>query len=660
MANLEILQCSGCGASLTPSSLTCEYCGNKNVVKTQRNPLKLKSDVAQDYIKYFTQKAKENPKDTNAMYSMGLLYLNLKNYELAQRNFKEAIDLSPFDADMYFYYALSLIGNRPLKELHSSEIKRIEEYLNSAIAMETKCKYLMLLMAIKQEYYVQNGLKINGETPNELYERALEYAPNDLDDITEHIVLRDQDIIEKIKKAQGIDITKEAKSEKEAFVKNKKLNFHNANCPFCGSKGMLPIGNGKCYCSSCEKEIDENDFEQANDGFNFCYDYEKDIDYKVDEKSDVKELLDRGQRQLLFDYYHNPTYPTKQSKPFYPIFSRIWKLILSLVLMLIIFIVFSLSKILFSDFDVRPAQTVQQELDEYVADLSSRNKKLTKQERIDKYNELKQDSIDAQSSKEQFFASNIIIQYEDINNNKIWGKPDPNADDVKELNGVKKEWMSVVWGIVLFLPLIIWTIVTIVKCKNIYSLRKFINGENKEAIDEYNFWLEMFEKRPTIKGLRSYIYHFLSDSNSLVPYGDPVSCELERNNLNESDLKGKSLFLNYYAVDDEGLSIFSDVFYVIALLEKDCVKVFKNRWNTVEEHLDECDVKTAYYSKIQSAAIENGCLIIGDIEIVLPENDINIFAYQSTNKGNKQTYSQERTSDPKEFLKALNQLITTH
>ncbi|MDR1585348.1 MAG: hypothetical protein LBS07_04135 [Prevotellaceae bacterium] len=46
MAQLEILQCSGCGSSLTPGSLTCEYCGNKNILKTQRNPLKINSETA--------------------------------------------------------------------------------------------------------------------------------------------------------------------------------------------------------------------------------------------------------------------------------------------------------------------------------------------------------------------------------------------------------------------------------------------------------------------------------------------------------------------------------------------------------------------------------------------------------------------------------------
>ncbi|MDR1585347.1 MAG: hypothetical protein LBS07_04130 [Prevotellaceae bacterium] len=595
---------------------------------------------------------------------MGLLYMSLKNYELAQRNFRDAIDQSPFEADMYYYYSLSLIGGRTFKDVDSKDVKRIEEYLNAAMGMETKCKYLMLLMAVKQEYYLANGLKIQGETPDKLYERALEYAPDGLEEITEYTALRDGETISKIKRAQGLEEEDGGGGKnapgKEPSLNKKRIDYRTAICPECGHKG-LRYNNSLLLleCPDCEFEIDESDYEPVQDGFAFAYAYEKDLYFREDEKSDVKALLDRGQREQLFKFYNEPSYPEKISKPGYSIFERIWKLALNVVLTFIIFIIFALTGVLFTDYKPFPDKTVQQELNEY-ADRTAKTKKLNRQERAAKYAELKQDSIASAQEKADFFANAIIIGYDDSNSDFHWGKPSENEAVITLYEGIKKEWTSLLWGTLLFLPIIIWLIVTIVKMSSISAERKRIGLTNKENLDYYKFALDMFEKRPTIKGYRSYIYHFLSDANTWVPYGDPVGTELKRNGIDEADLRGKSLFLNYYDENDSGMSLLDAVYYVVAVLEKDCVKVFKNRWETEDEQLGESDEKTAYYSKIPSASIEDGCLNIGDIQIVLPENSCNIFAYQNTDKGDKISYSQDRTSDPKEFLKALNKLITSH
>ncbi len=186
MAQLEILQCAGCGSPLAPDALVCEYCGNKNLIRSKRDPLKITSKIVGDYIAFYTKKTKKNPKDTDSLYAMGLLYLGLKNYELAERNLKEAIDRSPLDADVYYYYALSLLAGRTIQEMGTEQVERIGQYLGTALQMETKCKYLVLLAAVREEYYVQNHLICPGEGPQELFEQAAGYTPDELDEITEH------------------------------------------------------------------------------------------------------------------------------------------------------------------------------------------------------------------------------------------------------------------------------------------------------------------------------------------------------------------------------------------------------------------------------------------------------------------------------------------
>ena len=218
MATLESYQCKGCGSPLDKESLKkCPYCGSSNVLKSDVNPLNMNQDMAQKYVEFFKQKTDSNPKDTNSLFAMGLLYLGLKNYELAQRNFKNAIDLSPLESDMYYYYALSLIHGKSIKSLDNQVINRIEEYLSTAISMQVKCKYLLFQMAIKQEYYVGNGFKYEGESPEELYEKSKEYSSTEVDELLSHAILRDQFTIDCINTSVGVSTQATCKKNKREY-----------------------------------------------------------------------------------------------------------------------------------------------------------------------------------------------------------------------------------------------------------------------------------------------------------------------------------------------------------------------------------------------------------------------------------------------------------
>ena len=124
---------------------------------------------------------------------MGLFYLGLKNYELAQRNFKEAIDLTPMDADVYYYFALSLFAGRSPRVLDHQEAERINSYLQTAIQMHEKRKYLILEMVLKQGYFEAQGLKYSGNTPNSLFETIQTISPevDEIDEIETHLNIAD-------------------------------------------------------------------------------------------------------------------------------------------------------------------------------------------------------------------------------------------------------------------------------------------------------------------------------------------------------------------------------------------------------------------------------------------------------------------------------------
>jgi len=582
MATLESYQCKGCGSPLDRDSLKqCPYCGSANFIKAEVNPLKMNQEMAQKYVNFFQQKSKENPKDTNSLFAMGLLYLGLKNYELAQRNFKEAIDLSPMEADMYYYYALSLLGGKSPRTLDHKEITRIEEYLNSAINMEKKCKYIALLMAVKEEYYVGNGLKIPGESPLDLFEKAKEYSPDDIDEIQTHVLLRDQNTIDCINEIAGIEP------------------------------------------EETEDEENDDDEDVTNN--------EEDDEDEDDEDEEYVEL-DQGQRYDYFRYRYEPVKPGNNDNPIphYPVVRTIWKFALMLVYTFIIFIILNITGLGFKSNEIalNPVP-VSEKFDKLKTESAH---KLSKKERQELFTKLTNDSIE-KARKDSSFNSGYITIFTRI------------KGESEHFLGVKKDKMSFVWIIVLFLPLIFWLF------KNI-KLYTSISGQRKFIKNEYDQDLQGFNTKPTENQMKMFIENYLSDI---------VDIELNYYKIDEDDLKGKILFVNYYIPaeeDDPEQYEGSGIGYTVALLEETKVIVLSSMWRIYEKNPEKGASQSIFYSDIKSVKLTGDRLMFGDISIKIP--DESIFEYQNDDPDDELTFSNDRTSDAREFKTALDKLVNSY
>jgi len=200
MAKVNILQCSGCGANLLPDNSRCAYCGSVNVVTAEVNPFKLEPELKSKYTSYFREKAAANPGDTSALYSVGLFYLELKNYELASRNFSEAISHSPDNPDVYYYYALSLFGGKKPRKLMLKDMKKIEEYLNTSLQLEKQAKTLYLLALAKDDFYNANCLTMTGQDPSSMISEAnsLSVSDEEIDFMLSHVVIKDENLLSSI------------------------------------------------------------------------------------------------------------------------------------------------------------------------------------------------------------------------------------------------------------------------------------------------------------------------------------------------------------------------------------------------------------------------------------------------------------------------------
>jgi tetratricopeptide (TPR) repeat protein len=198
MAKVEIIRCKGCGANLSPENTTCNYCFSENIVKANENPFNIDQKLAKQYANYFKAKVQNDSTDGNAVFSLGLFYLNLKLYDLAIKSFQKAIELNPDEPEIYYYNALALVKGRRPKTIPFKEIKEIEQYNNAAIQLADKAKYYYLAAIINYDFYATNGMKVPQPDYNELLNSA-SMAENEAIEnkvILDNVIVREEKLIE--------------------------------------------------------------------------------------------------------------------------------------------------------------------------------------------------------------------------------------------------------------------------------------------------------------------------------------------------------------------------------------------------------------------------------------------------------------------------------
>ena len=94
-------------------------------------------------------------------------------FDLAHTFLEKARALKPEDPSISFYLAVSLFqGRRPFKS-KADTVELAEKLLTTCNLLDcTDGKYPFILAIIKQDYYVRNGLRCNGMSPQSLIEEA--------------------------------------------------------------------------------------------------------------------------------------------------------------------------------------------------------------------------------------------------------------------------------------------------------------------------------------------------------------------------------------------------------------------------------------------------------------------------------------------------------
>lgn len=168
----DVKECPQCGAPLKKNSYKCEYCKAELFITSVSYLSNYDNSQIQKYIKYYKDFIETHSDEGKGYMGLGICYLQLSMFPLAQKNLARAMELLPENSSVYYYYCLALIAGRRIRSLSLGTVEELVTYLQTAIGMEPdNALYLLLLMLIKHDFYVLNSFRESEPTYEELAER---------------------------------------------------------------------------------------------------------------------------------------------------------------------------------------------------------------------------------------------------------------------------------------------------------------------------------------------------------------------------------------------------------------------------------------------------------------------------------------------------------
>jgi hypothetical protein len=493
--------------------------------------------------------------------------------------------------------------------LKNTITSRIEEWLHTATNRQAKRKYLILQMILRQGAFVANGLQVKGEQPIELFNRICTMVP-------------ESDEIKELE--EHIQITDAQTLEWLEQIKNGSCKPVQAK-PMDEIDSYFGLGMNTFLVADSVSLRDEY-YIFSDTNYDGC----------------ISALEATSKREEFFDFQYPPCEPELEKKPFYPLWRMLKVLIGYFVLWIVALVVV----------DVVPVGL----------------------------NHIKIEQVNQQTQAEvqTFFENHIVIACESaeegMNEALGWYKePAEDLNTVLKYEGIERSWMGLAGVGLLLLPIILFIIHWLVIIGTTAKKRREVAERNKEKKAWFNIASFRHKDRSTKYEYMEFCRHYLSpQSPCLSTSYDPVSLALKENNIDEKDMRGKILFVNYFEDEDmdgdpttSPLITLRHIYYVIAIPQRDKLVMLKNRWDTMSDRIESCDSESVFYRNILSLNVSGDEIeisLVGGTStgIVLPRTKESIFSYQDSNPSNTMTYSSTRTSDPHVFVKALETLIASH
>ncbi len=164
--------CSQCGWTFDTEALqnnTCKKCRSAILITSVAYLEKFDRPAIQKYIAQYSEVLKADPENRDGLLSMGLCYLRLGLFDLADKFLSKLMNAHPEEGSGYYYKAICCLKGRRPRTVTLGVVREAEQLILTAMTLEpANARHDVLLAAIRHDYYMLNGLRVPEPTPSEL------------------------------------------------------------------------------------------------------------------------------------------------------------------------------------------------------------------------------------------------------------------------------------------------------------------------------------------------------------------------------------------------------------------------------------------------------------------------------------------------------------
>ena len=125
------------------------------------------------YVTHYTHALKTDPQDRDALLAIGICYLKLALFDLADKFLRQLLHAHPADPSGYYFHGICLLKGKRPRVASLVVIREAERLIGAAMELDpTNGRYDVILAAIRHDYYVLNGMRVPDRTPEDLLASA--------------------------------------------------------------------------------------------------------------------------------------------------------------------------------------------------------------------------------------------------------------------------------------------------------------------------------------------------------------------------------------------------------------------------------------------------------------------------------------------------------
>lgn len=181
---MKVCDCPKCGAPVEQqNSKQCGYCGVAFLIDKTSQLSGLDASLISKFKTLYDLSSRDTPTQEDVI-GLIVCHMALSNYTVSTVLLEKAIQDFPLYGRAYYLKALSLIGQKKIKNLNIKEIKEIERLIFVAIDLDEKPEFWMLLAIVRYQYYRCSGLKVPNPDDDDILS-GVKITDNDKDELIE-------------------------------------------------------------------------------------------------------------------------------------------------------------------------------------------------------------------------------------------------------------------------------------------------------------------------------------------------------------------------------------------------------------------------------------------------------------------------------------------